>query len=59
MGIRSICTVMAPNLYGPESESQADMMKYMSVSLQLVHFLGYLLTKRMQDLEESDEEEEM
>jgi hypothetical protein len=45
-------TVWAPNLYGPASDSQADMMKYMSVSLQLVHFLGLVLTKRMKDLEE-------
>ncbi|KAJ3332547.1 hypothetical protein HDU76_013858 [Blyttiomyces sp. JEL0837] len=52
MGLRSICTVMAPNLYGPASDSQSDMMEYMTVSIQLPHFLGMLLTKRIRILEE-------
>ncbi|KAJ3235899.1 hypothetical protein HDU81_011357 [Chytriomyces hyalinus] len=56
MGLRALCTVWAPNLYGPPTPAagsepnQQDMMKFMSASIQMVTFLGLLVAKRSQEL---------
>ncbi|KAJ3112917.1 hypothetical protein HK100_002159 [Physocladia obscura] len=53
MGVRALCTVWAPNLYGQTTaggSNQADMMQFMNVSIQMVTFLKYLVEKRKTDL---------
>ncbi|KAI8609605.1 Rho GTPase activation protein [Chytriomyces sp. MP71] len=56
MGLRALCTVFAPNLYGPPTPApgaepnQQEMVKFMSASIQMVTFLGLLAAKRMSDL---------
>ncbi|KAI9351381.1 hypothetical protein BDR26DRAFT_850980 [Obelidium mucronatum] len=53
MGIRALCTVWAPNLYGPPAQTeqnQQELVRFMSVSIQMVTFLGLLVAKRKMDL---------
>ncbi|KAJ3020954.1 UNVERIFIED_CONTAM: hypothetical protein HDU68_009888 [Siphonaria sp. JEL0065] len=53
MGIRALCTVWAPNLYGPPAQAeqnQQELVRFMSVSIQMVTFLGLLVAKRKMDL---------